>query len=123
MIATTQIHYVVPEDLLDVDDEYFARTEDGEFYARMQLTLHSDTDLHVKFLLYVQLSEADWTALRAGTAKFVTGRVVEELPARFGAYHKFYPGKVQHTVGHAHTRLGRDGLNLIYEALAEQEAA
>ena len=124
MIATTQIHYVVPEHLLDVDDDHFARTEDGEFYARMQLTLHSDdTYPQVNFLLYVQLSEADWDALREGTAKYVTGKIKEELPARFGEYHKFYPGRAQHSVGHAYVSLGRDRLNLIYQALAEQEAA
>jgi len=73
------VEYPTPKNLLLEDDPNFARTEDGKFYARVSLGFLSSTRRQVEFLLYVQLSEADWNALRDGTAKFVTGRIENHL--------------------------------------------
>ena len=136
MYANTEIDYPAPAYLLDEDnhpsdqfaytedDQKYARTEDGKLYARMELAIGSDVGTWINFHLYVQLSEADWNALREGTAKFVTGRIENRTFIDIGEYCPFYPEKDKSKthVGWACISLsGGDGLSPIFEALSERE--
>ena len=138
MYANTDIDYPAPAHLLSEDnypsdqfvhtegDHKYARTEDGKLYARMELSFLSDSPCTwVKFHVYVQLSEADWNALRDGTAKFVTGKIENDLFLDFGVFGQFCqfePHNDEHTAGCASFSLGLgDGLDPIFDALSERE--
>lgn len=91
--TNTTIDYEAPEGFTSPGDGHrFVRTEDGRFYAAVRLGVGSDAGAWIDFDLHVQLSEADWNALREGTAKFVTGEIREELPREIiGEYCQFSP--------------------------------
>ncbi|MEM7305038.1 MAG: hypothetical protein AAF682_00135 [Planctomycetota bacterium] len=94
MRSKTNFYYPAADHLQVDDNRRFARTEDGEFYARARLGICSAAKAWVIFDLYVQLSQADWNALREGTAKYVTGKIKEELPFQvIGEYVAFEPSE------------------------------
>lgn len=118
----TDIEYKKPEGLSRSDqaDYRYGHTEDGRFFASAELTVCSDAGACVVFHFYVELSEADWRALRDGTAKFVTGAVSEPLPrALIGEYSLFDPSGDRPYAIEASYTVG--SLEFVFDALGERE--
>ena len=126
MQSQTCIVYGAPEGITYVDDSRkFGHTVAGKFYARAELAIFSESSsTWVTFDHYVQLTKADLSALREGTAEFVIGRIEEPLPRdTVGQYYQFHPEGSSSAANAVTASYILDGLDPIFNALAAQEAA